>query len=348
MSPTDPSEGPLAPCRAPWTQAPFLRVSTRPAWGSMRGMWTRALPKLELVAVAALAASGCVTKAKYDGLQRELDDTEVALRAEQESERQAFGEQLEARAAQVTELEQALAQAKGESESLGRDLAALQAEIADKQAALAKLEARQTSTERELAAALKKRADLKQSLDDMSAALEELRQRQREADKRVAEYRELLARFSELIDAGKLKVSIIDGRMVLTLPMDILFASGKADLTVDGRSAIKEVGAGLATIKGRQFQVEGHTDDVPIKTAKFPSNWELGAARALVVLRTLSEGGVPAKQLSAATYGELRPAAKNDTAEGRKANRRIEIVVVPDLSTLPGYDELNKLSKGGR
>lgn len=296
----------------------------------------------------ALAAPGCVTKAKHDALQRELDDTEVALRAEQESERQAFTEQLESRDARVKDLEGALAQAQKQAGALEQERAALQAAIDAKQDELVKLGKRQGDTERELAAALKKRADLKQSLDEMSAALEELRQRQREADKRVAEYRDMLARFSELIDAGKLKVSIIDGRMVLTLPMDILFASGKADLTEEGRGAIQEVGAGLATIKGRHFQVEGHTDDVPIKTAKFPSNWELGAARALVVLRALAQGGVPGEQLSAATYGELHPTASNATPEGRKANRRIEIVVVPDLSTLPGYEELNRLSKGGR
>jgi chemotaxis protein MotB len=316
----------------------------------MPGMRMRAFPLagVPVVATLVLGASGCVTKTKHDALQRELDDTEVALRAEQESERQAFEEQLQTRNTRVTQLEAALAQAQKTAADLKEELASLQAAIDAKQEELASLGKRQADTERELAAALKKRADLKQSLDQMSAALEELRQRQREADKRVAEYRDLLAKFSELIDAGKLKVSIIDGRMVLTLPMDILFASGKADLTEDGRSAIEEVGKGLATIKGRQFQVEGHTDDVPIKTAKFPSNWELGAARALVVLRALVDGGVSAKQLSAATYGELHPSASNGTPEGRKANRRIEIVVVPDLSTLPGYDELNRLSKGGR
>jgi chemotaxis protein MotB len=310
----------------------------------MRGMWTRAL----LVTIVALGASACVTKAKHDALQRELDDTEVALRGEQEAERQAFTEQLEARDGKVTDLERALADAQALAADTQQQITTLQAEVAAKQTALAELEQRQTQTERELAAALKKRSDLKQSLDQMAAALEELRQRQAAADQRVAEYRELLARFSELIDAGKLKVSIIDGRMVLTLPMDILFASGKADLTQEGRAAILEVGAGLATIEGRQFQVEGHTDDVPIKTAKFPSNWELGAGRALVVLRALVEGGVPDERLSAATYGQLRPAASNESAQGRAANRRIEIVVVPDLSTLPGYDELNRLGKSGR
>jgi chemotaxis protein MotB len=310
----------------------------------MPGMRTRGI----LVVAVALAATGCVTKAKHDALQRELDDTEVALRAEQESERQAFTEQLQVRDAKVTELEQALAEARSEVDALGRQMVSLQAMIAAKEAALTELEQRQSQTERELAAALKKRSDLKQSLDQMSAALEDLRQRQVAADKRVAEYRDMLARFSKLIDAGKLKVSIIDGRMVLTLPMDILFESGKAELTEEGRSSLLEVGAGLATIVDRHFQVEGHTDDVPIKTARFPSNWELGAARALVVLRALVDGGVPAGQLSAATYGQLHPAASNATPEGRKANRRIEIVVVPDLSTLPGYDELNRLGKGGR
>lgn len=312
--------------------------------GQHAGMHGRVL----FVAVVALAATGCVTKAKYDALQRELDDTEVALRAEQESERQAFGEQLQTRDARVTDLEQALAEAEAEAEALQRQLVSLQSLVAAKEAQLAELESKQGQTERELAAALKKRSDLKQSLDQMSAALEELRQRQAAADKRVAEYRDMLARFSALIDAGKLKVSIVDGRMVLTLPMDILFASGKADLTEEGRASLLEVGAGLATIVDRHFQVEGHTDTVPIKTARFPSNWELGAGRALVVLRALVDGGVPAGQLSAATFGELHPAASNDTPEGRKANRRIEIVVVPDLSTLPGYDELNRLSKGAR
>ena len=62
-----------------------------------------------------------------------------------------------------------------------------------------------------------------------------------------------------------------------------------------------------------------------------------------MVLRTLMEGGVPGRRLSAATYGELRPTASNDTAKGRAANRRIEIVVVPDLSSLPGYDELQNV-----
>lgn len=298
----------------------------------MRGMCPRAL----LVAVAALGAAGCVTQAKHDALRKRLDDTEQALRTEQAAEQQAYEEE-------ITALEQRVQQLEGKVEEYRQQVADRETELANKDAELAALEESLAKTERELASVIEKKADLKASIEQMSAALEELRERKAATDRRIAAYRDILGRFKGLIDAGKLKVSIIDGRMVLTLPMDILFASGKADLTEEGRSSLLEVGEVLATVRGRQFQVEGHTDNVPIKTARFPSNWELGAERALVVVRTLVEGGVPARQLSAATFGELRPTETNDTAAGRAANRRIEIVVVPDLSALPGYDELNRL-----
>ncbi|MEX1368878.1 MAG: OmpA family protein [Nannocystaceae bacterium] len=288
------------------------------------------------LAVATCLGTGCVTKSKHDALQRELDETEAALRGEQAAERTAYEEQLAL-------LEGTLEQAEAEAQRYTRQIAAMENAMAAQDAELARLEQHLRDTEKELAAVLDKRSALQASLEQMESALTELRQRQQAADRRVAEYRAMLRRFAALIDAGKLQVKIVDGRMVLSLPMDILFASGRASLTDEGRSSLLEVGQGLATIPERQFQVEGHTDDVPINTAKFPSNWELGAARALVVLRALQEGGVSPQQLSAATYGEHRPAARNDSDRGKAANRRIEIVVVPDLSDLPGYEELQKL-----
>src|SRR5690606_26894562 len=144
---------------------------------------------------------------------------------------------------------------------------------------------------------------------------------------------------------SRLQVKIVDGRMVVALPTDILFASGRADLSPEGKAAITEVGAVLATIPERQFQVEGHTDNVPIKTDRFPSNWELAAARAITVVRALREAGVEAERVSAASYGEFRPVATNDQPEGKQANRRIEIVVVADLSQLPGAEALERMSQ---
>lgn len=132
--------------------------------------------------------------------------------------------------------------------------------------------------------------------------------------------------------------------MVVELATDILFGSGSATLSRGGRDAIKEVTSILATIPDRKFQIEGHTDDVPIATATFPSNWELASARAITVVKTMLQHGMPVERISAASYADVRPAVANDSKEGRAANRRIEIVVVPDLSTLPGFEELNQVA----
>lgn len=188
------------------------------------------------------------------------------------------------------------------------------------------------------------RAKLEATLADTRKALEESARRKAETDRRIGEYTELVRKFKSLVDAGRLSVKMVDGRMVVALSSDILFRSGSASLSADGKTAIHEVAQLLASIPDRQFQVEGHTDNDPIKTAVFPSNWELASARAVTVVKEMVDAGMPATRISAASFGESRPAKPNDSKENKAANRRIEIVIVPDLSTLPGFDELNKLS----
>jgi chemotaxis protein MotB len=92
----------------------------------------------------------------------------------------------------------------------------------------------------------------------------------------------------------------------------------------------------LAGIPDREFQVEGHTDNVPIATARFPSNWELAAARALSVVHLLQEQGVRPESVSGAAFGEYRPVADNADPAGRRLNRRIEIVMLPNLDVIAG------------
>jgi hypothetical protein len=133
--------------------------------------------------------------------------------------------------------------------------------------------------------------------------------------------------------------------MVVSMGSDVLFPSGSAKLSPAGLEAIKEVTAQLQSIKGKAYQIEGHTDNLPIATAVFPSNWELASARALTVTKAMIDAGMPPQRVSAASFGDTHPIQANDTQEGRAANRRIAIVVVPDLSTMPGYDELNRLSE---
>ncbi len=189
----------------------------------------------------------------------------------------------------------------------------------------------------------KDRGQLKNSLEDMKKALEEMRAREEEQKKRLQEFQDLTARFKKLIDAGTLSVRMIDGKMVVSLGSDVLFASGSAKLSTQGLQTIKDVTTQLAAI-GKAYQVEGHTDDVPIATAQFPSNWELASARALNVVKTMVEAGMPTDRVSAASFGKFHPVADNKSKEGKAANRRIEIVIVPDLSSLPGYEELQKVS----
>lgn len=281
----------------------------------------------------AVALSGCVLKSKYEALDKTLADTRSSMQGE-----------IDQRDKKVAELEASIAKLEAQIKTLNGEIAALKKTIAEQKAqgeADAKTQAdRVSELQAELAKLFKDRSRLRASAQELKAALAEMSKRKAEADERVAQFRGLLARFKSLIDAGKLKVKIVDGRMVLALATDVLFASGKATLSEDGTQAIAQVATVLATMKGRLFQVEGHTDNVPIKSARYPSNWELAAARALVVVKTMIGAGMPAERISAASFGEFRPMSKNDTDEGRLTNRRIEIVVVPDLSSLPGFSEL--------
>jgi chemotaxis protein MotB len=127
--------------------------------------------------------------------------------------------------------------------------------------------------------------------------------------------------------------------MLVKLPDNILFDPGKTDLKPAGKDAIKQVTRILAGIEGRKFQVTGHTDNQPIKKGNFKSNWELSTQRAVVVVRFMSSNGMDGKRLSAAGYADTLPVGANDTDDGRRKNRRIEIVLVPNLEELPPMDE---------
>ncbi|PJZ69828.1 endoflagellar motor protein [Leptospira perolatii] len=175
-------------------------------------------------------------------------------------------------------------------------------------------------------------------------SMDEMKKMHEEAQKRVEEYKTLLASFKSMIDAGKLKIRIVDGRMVVVLSSDILFPLGSASLSPKGVDAIKEVTGILASLQGRRFQVEGHTDDIPTGMKGY-TNWELASARALNVLHTMVKTGMPEERISAASMGSSRPAVPNNSQENRAANRRIEIVIVPDLANLPGLEELKKYSE---
>lgn len=177
------------------------------------------------------------------------------------------------------------------------------------------------------------KGSLAKALADTKTRLEELRRQQAAAEARAAQFRDLLARFRKLIDAGQLKVVTRGGRMLLELANDVLFDSGKTELKDVGKRTLVEIAGVLRTMPDRRFQVAGHTDNVKIQTARYPSNWELSTARAIEVVKLLIDGGMDPKNLSAGGYGEFAPVDSNESGEGRMKNRRIERPLRPRAPT---------------
>ena len=167
------------------------------------------------------------------------------------------------------------------------------------------------------------------------AELAELRRQKEAAEKRIAAYKVLQDRFRALVDTGKLQVVFRNGQMTLKLPSGILFPSGSADLSKGGQQALSEVTQVLLQFMERRFLVAGHTDNQPIRTRAFRNNWYLSTARANSVVQHMIKEGFPAKNLAAAGYAEFDPVAPNDAEAGREQNRRIEIILVPNLEELP-------------
>lgn len=118
------------------------------------------------------------------------------------------------------------------------------------------------------------------------------------------------------------------GREGLTLRIadNLLFASGQAELMYEGMVLISQLTGFLNEFEG-EISIEGHTDNIPINTSQFPSNWELSSDRAISVLRFLEFDGIPADRMRAVGYADTRPLQPNDTPANRAGNRRVELVL---------------------
>ena len=123
-------------------------------------------------------------------------------------------------------------------------------------------------------------------------------------------------------------VSSVEERgLVVSIQETLLFDSGSAVITAQARDILEKVSNVLGA-EPNQIKVEGHTDNVPIHTAQFPSNWELSVIRATNVVQILQSDGITPDRLSAAGYGEFRPIVANNTDAGRGKNRRIDLVIL--------------------
>ncbi len=185
---------------------------------------------------------------------------------------------------------------------------------------------RNLSTENETL--VKDKESLQASVDELSAKAAKAA----ELEKETQTYQDLQKRLEKEIHEGQIQLKEMKDRLTMTMVDKILFASGKANISREGKKVLDKVVEILNDIKDKRIQVEGHTDNVAITSSiktKYPTNWELSTARATQVVRYLQEGGIDPKLLSATGYSEFQPVASNDTEEGRAKNRRIEIVLLP-------------------
>jgi len=270
-----------------------------------------------------LLLPACVQKSTHNRTLQELS----SARTDQERRTEDFQRELARRNEREARLRDQLEGLQAEADRLIEDLGVSRRETIRAQDQLTEIELESQRLGNLLNAQGAESQRLRGRLDQLAAIEEEIRERNRI-------YEEVLGRFRSLIDSGRLSVSIVRGRMVINLPQDILFSSGSADLGREGRQTLSEIAAVLSEFDNRSFQVEGHTDDDPISTTQFPSNWELSAARSLSVVKLLVDRGVSPGLISGAGYGEFQPVATNQTEEGQRLNRRIEIVMLPNLDVI--------------
>jgi chemotaxis protein MotB len=275
------------------------------------------MKKLSILLFTGLLSVGCVTTGTYDKKVAEMAEHDKAA-AEREKELKG----------KIADLDARLKAAVSERDNLRKSLDETTAMAGEMKARLEKLGQNVDK--------------LTSEKGELARSLEELRKQKAIAEARAATFRNLMEKLRSMIDAGQLKVIIRDGRMLIALESDVLFDSGKTSLKPAGQTALAKVAQVLAGIPDRKYQVAGHTDNVPIRTAKFPSNWDLSTARAVEVVNFLIANGLKAQQVSAAGFGEFDPVAANDTPDHQAQNRRIEIVLQPNLSELPAFDATAK------
>jgi chemotaxis protein MotB len=276
-------------------------------------------------------------ESRIGGLEDKLRATENALRDERRGrvEDNAYSSlRLDEKDRQIRALRR---ESSDTQEKMAADAAAQEKKyLAEIQKLKAELEQNREEFRRQLAELTEQKnrriAELEAALSEKSRSLAEcldLAQQQKQIVSELEKQaKELEDKLQKEIAEGNLRIKRFKDRIVINIEDKILFPSGSAQLRPEVKKTLDTVADMLARNKGSRVLIEGHTDNVPIKTPRFPDNWELSSARALSVLRHLLE----TKQLEpgrfgAVGYGEYRPVAPNDTAANRQLNRRVDIVL---------------------
>ncbi len=289
---------------------------------------------LTITILPVILLSACVSSGKHEATLAEMDTMRQSLGSAQE---------------EINRNQQQIEQTVQELDAARMQNALAQEEINRNQQQIKKTEQQLESARKQIVTATNelmklesRKQDLQEELSESQAQMATLSIIENETKRRNQIYKKFVNRLKTMIDGGQLTVSIEQGRIVINLPNNVLYKSGSANLNPEGEEALTQIALVLSQFSDRRFQIEGHTDNKPIKSARFPSNWELSTSRALTVVHLLTDLDVVPENISAAGFGEFRPRADNETEEGRQLNRRIEIIMLPNLDILS--NELPKVT----
>jgi len=266
-----------------------------------------------MAAVMTLTLSGClVAESKYLQKEGELNALSQEQAALQSRHKALMSENATLRG-DISRLESDLASVKGVKEKLDETVARLTTNKKD-------LEKDLSSSKGE---SLQRISELRQKINNMESEngrLKEeiagLQKAKEEVQKASQTYEQLLDKMKSEISQGQVTISELKGKLTVNMVDAILFDSGKAEVKADGLAVLQKVVDILKTVKDKTIRIEGHTDNAQIRgalTAKYATNWELSAARAINVTRFLQKQGLEPASLVAAAYGEYKPVAPNDT-----------------------------------
>jgi chemotaxis protein MotB len=284
-------------------------------------MFQRSLGLLA-VAAALLVLGGCVAKSDYLRKQAEADALSRDMAA-LTTENQGLRERISGLQENIRGLQEEISGLHAANENL----------TAERNGLNTRMNTLKEETNRTIEEQRNRNTELegdKQMLGESIALLK----KSKEAEVKTVSktYEELLTEMKGEIEQGQIAITELQGKLTVDVLDKILFDSGQADVKPEGLAVLKRVVEILMTVTDKVIRIEGHTDNIPIAGAlakRYPTNWELSAARALNVTRYLEKEGIDPTILSAAAFGEYQPVAENDTPEGRAKNRRIAIILLP-------------------
>ncbi|MBI5526286.1 MAG: OmpA family protein [Deltaproteobacteria bacterium] len=257
------------------------------------------MAKTVLVAVvAAVFVTGC-------GVEKEIFEAKVSELAKMQT---TAAEEREACNKKIGDLEKGLGDCRKEKEIQAQRISNIEDSLTQKQQQINTLGAENS---------------------ELKEAKEKLSETKKKLEEKTESYENLTKSLKAEIDAGKVELTNLKGKLTVKMKDKILFSSGSTKIAEEGKEALKKLAEALKSYPDKAILVEGHTDNVPLGAkSAYPDNWDLSVARALAVVKLLQEEGIDPTRLGAAGRSQYQPIATNDTVEGKSANRRIDIVLV--------------------